>query len=307
MPAREAVHVFDCVEFNASLRGIDVGADIAFLVMDLVRLGAGPLAARLIEAYREAGGDPGNDALVSFFASYRAWVRAKVACLRVHELEPGDPERARQEAEAREFLRLGHRFAWGARRPLVLVVCGVAGTGKTRLARELAELSGWTHVSSDVTRKRLAGLVPTERGGRELYSPAFTSRTYRELGRTAADELTQEGGVIVDATFHRRSERAAFRDGLGDQAAPLLIVKCRASTEVLLTRVRERDLDPERTSDADATIIRRQLAELEPLSEVPAETRLDLLTEADPDELAVAVEGFVDESMRRDAVGPARV
>lgn len=306
VPARAPVYVFDCVEFNASLRGIDVAADIAFLVMDLARLGAGRLGVPLIEAYREAGGVPGSDALVSFFASYRAWVRAKVACVRVHELESGDPERSRQEAEAREFLRLGHLFAWRARGPLVLVICGVAGTGKTTVARKLAELSGWTHVSSDVTRKRLAGLVPTERGDEGLYSPAFTSRTYRELGRAAAEELAGVGGAIVDATFHRRSARAAFLDGLGARAAPLF-VECRASTEVLLSRVRERDLDPERTSDADATIVRRQLAELEPLVEVPANTRLDLLTDADPDRLAVAVECFVDESLQRDAVGPARV
>lgn len=306
VPARAPLYVFDCVEFNASLRRIDVAADIAFLVMDLARLGADRLARRLAEAYREAGGDLGDDALLSFFAAYRAWVRAKIACLRVHELEPGDPERLRQEAEAREFLELGHRFAWQARGPLVLVVCGVAGTGKTTLARRLAELSGWPHVSSDLTRKWLAGLAPTEPGGEEHYSPEFTMRTYRELGRAAAEGLEQAGGVIVDATFHRRSERAAFRRGLGDPAGSLLVVECRASTDVLLARVRDRQLDRERTSDADSEIVRRQLAEFEPLAEVAEEARLELHTEAHADELAMAVERFVDESMRRGTVEPVR-
>lgn len=202
LPAHEPPYVYDCVEFNPALRQIDFAADIAFLVMDLARLGSESSALQLIEDYREAGGDPGDDALLSFFASYRAWVRAKVACLNAIELPEQDPERRRREAEATDLLGLGHRFAWRARRPLLLVICGVAGTGKTTLARRLAELSGWTHISSDLTRKRLAGLAPTERGGEDQYSREMTMRTYREMGRAAREELERRGAAIVDATFH---------------------------------------------------------------------------------------------------------
>ena len=81
VPARGEVYVYDCVEFNPDLRRIDVAADMAFLVMDLARLGAESSAWQLIEAYRRDGGDPGDDPLLSFLASYRAWVRSKVACL----------------------------------------------------------------------------------------------------------------------------------------------------------------------------------------------------------------------------------
>ena len=81
VPARGEIYVYDCVEFNPDRR-IDVAADMAFLVMDLARLGAESSAWQLIDAYRRAGGDPGDDPLLSFLASYRAWVRSKVACLR---------------------------------------------------------------------------------------------------------------------------------------------------------------------------------------------------------------------------------
>ena len=117
VPTSGCLYVYDCVEFNPALRQIDVAADIGFLVMDLARLGAEGAASRLVEDYRRAGGDPGDDALVAFFAAYRAWVRAKVACLRALELAQHDPERAAKEVEARELLTLGHRFAWRARRP----------------------------------------------------------------------------------------------------------------------------------------------------------------------------------------------
>jgi hypothetical protein len=37
------------------------------------------LARALVTAYREADGDPGDDALLGFFAAQRALIRAKVA------------------------------------------------------------------------------------------------------------------------------------------------------------------------------------------------------------------------------------
>ena len=119
--------------------------------------------------------------------------------------------------------------------------------------------AGWPQISSDVTRKRLAGLEPTERADQEIYSQDFTMRTYRELGRAAGDEARRSGGAIVDATFHHRAERAAFRGGLDDAGAPMLFVECRAPTSVLLTRARQRERNPSRISDADAAIVERQV------------------------------------------------
>ena len=309
VPKRDEVYVYDCVEFDPALRQIDVASDLAFLVMDLSHLGAEELSLSLVEAYRRAGGDPGDDGLLSFFASYRAWVRAKIACLRALELAEADPERHRQHAEADEFLRLGHRFAWRSRRPLVLVLCGVAGSGKTTLAGELAALSGFRHVSSDVIRKRLAGIAITERGGAELYSPESTMRTYLAMGEAAREEVQRRGGVIVDATFHRRSERGAFRRGLGDDSARVLFIECRASPEVLLARVRERERERGRVSDADAGVLQRQLAKLEPLDEVAEDARTELLTEAPPEELMCQIEEFADGAVwggngRQDSVRP---
>src|SRR5829696_2483403 len=144
--------------------------------------------------YRLAGGDCGDDALLHFFASYRAWVRAKVACLRARELAERDPERGRAEREAGEELNLGHRLAWRARAPLVLIVCGPSGSGKTTLARLVGGLSGWEHLSSDVTRKRAAGLDPSERGAAGLYSRQRTIGTYRKLGAAAADRAHSARG-----------------------------------------------------------------------------------------------------------------
>ena len=297
LPAQDPLYVYDCIEFNPELRQIDVAADFAFLVMDLFRIGLEEAAGQLIDDYRGAGGDPGDDALLFFLAAYRAWVRAKVSALRAGELDDRDPRLGEAKAEAARLLDLGHRFAWLARRPLLLMICGVSGTGKTTLARRLAELSGWVHISSDLTRKRLAGISPTERGGEEQYSGEMTMRTYREMGRAAGEELSKRGAAIVDATFHRRSERAAFEEGLAGAAVPRLLVECRAAPDVLLSRARRREEDPDRVSDAGAAVIRRQLDDFEPLTEVPATARTVLVTEAAPAELIGEVESFVDRSV----------
>ena len=46
--------VVDCVEFDDQLRRIDVAADLAFLTMDLERLGAPALAVAVERAYAGA-------------------------------------------------------------------------------------------------------------------------------------------------------------------------------------------------------------------------------------------------------------
>ena len=254
-------------------------------------LGAERAADRLVAAYRGAGGDPGDDRLLAFFAAYRAWVRAKVACIRAAELSAEGPERDRVGAEAQCLLALGHRFAWRSRRPGILVICGVSGSGKTTLAQALAHVSGWPHVSSDITRKRLAGVAATERASADTYSAEFTARTYEELGRATREAVERTGAAIVDATFHRQRERGAFRAGLGDAPPGPAFVQCVAPPDVLRSRVLAREADPSRISDADVGVLERQLSDLEPLEDEHLE--LDSGSSS-PEDLVARVEGFLD-------------
>jgi hypothetical protein len=279
------IQIFDCIEFDLALRTIDVGNDLAFLVMDLEDRGAGALADAIVAAYRRAGGDPGDDALLAFFAAYRAAVRAKIALLR------GDGPQA-----TRRLLRLARRLAWGAREPLVIVVCGPSAAGKTHLARALAKASGLPRLSSDVTRKRLAGLAPHERGGPELYSFEASYVTYAQLGRLAAAAVEQGAGAIVDATFRSEDHRAVFLAELGRRSERLvLFVECRAAADVMVQRAQRRLADPARESDAGPDLSLSQLALFEPLDEVPATQHVVLRTERPVGQLIDELEEIVDE------------
>ncbi|MGZ4200566.1 MAG: bifunctional aminoglycoside phosphotransferase/ATP-binding protein [Thermoleophilaceae bacterium] len=274
----DPIEIVDCVEFDPALRQIDMAEDLAFLVMDLHRLAAPDLAGALTASYRHAGGDPGDDGLLAFHSSQRALVRAKVALLR------------NGAADVEDLLRLSRRFRWQARAPLLLALCGRPGSGKTFLASALGKASGFPVLSSDVTRKRLAGLRPGQRALAEHYRASFSRRTYAALGEQARAELEHRGGAVVDATFRRRSERELF---MAVSGARVLFVECAAPLAVRRERLRQRVGVPGQASDATQEVARRQL--FAPLDEVGPDRHLILRSDREVGELRRAVEAWLDD------------
>ena len=70
--------LFDCLEFDPALATIDTFYDLAFLLMDLCHRDLAALAQRLLSGYLDASWDDGGVALLPFFLSVRAAIRAKV-------------------------------------------------------------------------------------------------------------------------------------------------------------------------------------------------------------------------------------
>jgi uncharacterized protein len=274
----DRVRIVDCVEFDPALRELDVADDLAFLVFDLAARGADRFGEVLVQTYRDAGGDPGPDSLIAFYAAYRALVRAKVSLVRAAQLPSTSAGHGQQSAQARDLIAHAERFAWRARRPLLIVVCGVPASGKSHQARALAKLSGLSHLSSDVIRKRLAGLGTSERAPGDTYSAEWNKRTYAELDRRASDALTADGGAIVDATFRHRADRRAFTAALG-ASSPIVFIECRAPRAVLAQRAADRERDRDRVSDAGLAVVLRELSSWEPLDEVPAGRHLAVRTD----------------------------
>jgi hypothetical protein len=256
--------MFDCIEFNPALRWIDTASETAFTLMDLRRRGAGTLASRFLSAWLEASGDYGALRVLDYFLVYRALVRAKVALIRAAQCGPGTGTRAAAQAEAREYLDLALDFTH-PRRPRLVITHGVAGSGKSTAAQALVDGESLVRVRSDVERKRLHGLAPLARSGSPLagglYGEAATARSYGALEQRAADILQAGYGVVVDATFLSRAQRAPFAALARRLDCPFRILACTASRAVLRRRIASRTGDP---SEASAAVLDAQLRAVEP-------------------------------------------
>jgi len=279
-----AVRVVDCVEFDRSLRELDVADDLAFLVFDLAARGGERFIDALVRAYRGAGGEPGPDWLIAFYATYRALVRAKVALIRARQMPTTSAAHGRQSAAARDLIALAERFAWRSRLPLAIVVCGAPASGKSYLARAISQRSGFAHLSSDITRKRLVGVQPNQRADERAYGNEWNLRTYAELGRRAAGEVRVGRGAIIDATFRHRVDRQTFADAFGE-AGPVLFIECQAPRSVLAQRAERRAHDSARVSDADVGVVLREQGVWEPLEEVPARAHIAIRTDRDVEQV----------------------
>jgi len=292
------VEIVDCVEFDLGLRQLDVADDLAFLVFDLTSRGGERFAPTLVQAYRDAGGDPGEDPLIAFYASYRGLVRAKVALTRAAQHPDQAAARARDSAKARDLILLAERFAWRARLPVTVIVCGVPASGKTQLARALSDASGLPHLSSDVIRKRLVGIRSTAQAPAEAYGPAWNARTYEQLAHRAAEAVDAHGGAIVDATFRHAPDRQVFASAFA-RAAPVVFIECQAPLPVLIQRAALRLSDPSRVSDADGAVVRRERLAWDPLDEVPADAHITLRTDRVLPDIVDDVAALLDSRLRR--------
>lgn len=260
---------FDCIEFNEDFRWSDVISEIAFVWTDLLDHRRPGLAAWLLNAWLEIGGDFGSMAVLRFYAVYRAVVRAKVAALRA-----GQQDAAQRKAEldtADAYLRLAWQLAVPPA-PTLLITCGLSGSGKTtvssaRLLDPTGSAAGsLVRLRSDVERKRLFGLAPLAASGSApdagIYTEQATTRTYTRLHALARDLLAAGWPVIVDAAFLRREEREAFRrlaEGLG---VGFGILATEAPAAELRRRLGARSGD---ASEATVAILDRQLGWFEPL------------------------------------------
>lgn len=243
--------VLDCLEFDTALRLGDGLADVAFLAMDLERLGRADLAERFLRAYREHADDAWPASLAHHHVAYRAQVRAKVAAIRATQ---GDAPSA---AEAVHLLGLARRHLEAGAVRLV-VVGGLPGTGKSTVADGVGDALGATVLRTDEVRKELADQAidrPAAAAfGEGLYTAEHTAGTYGEVLRRAGVALGMGESVVLDASFTDDAWRDAARGLAAEAHADLTELRCRVDAEVAADRIRRRLAAGGGASDATPAI-----------------------------------------------------
>ncbi|OAA29594.1 hypothetical protein UG55_100199 [Frankia sp. EI5c] len=208
--------ILDCLEFDQRLRIGDVLADIAFLAMDLERLGRADLSRFLMDQYRAYTAVTHPLSLENLYIAYRAFAMCRFACTQYAQ---GAGAAA---AEARTLASLALASLRRGRIRLVLVG-GAAQTGRSAVAARLAEAEGWTLLRDASVERELAHLAPGDHS-----DEAMQDAVRDELLRRARTAVERGETVVIDAPWARRHDReqaamlarAAFTDLVQLRCAP---------------------------------------------------------------------------------------
>lgn len=275
--------IFDCIEFNSSLRWIDVISEVAFCFMDLLHRQHRDLAMRFLNAWLEVSGDYDGLALLRYYAVYRALVRAKVAALLAKQSDDGNT--GTSSAEVSSFLQLAENLSQNI--PVQLwITHGLSGSGKTTLTQSILQDKGMIRLRSDIERKRLAGLDALARScseiGEVLYSEEATFRTYTHLARLAEKLLCAGYPVIVDAAFLACWQRDLFRKTAQRLGVCFRILDIEVDPATLRERIRHRAEQGKDASEANLLVLQHQIETAQALGEdvLDVVTRISGTTES---------------------------
>ncbi len=239
--AKPRLAILDRIEFNERFRYGDVASEIAFLTMELDAACRADLAQAFVNAYQHEAGDESFRELLPFYCCYRACVRGKVFSFQIDEREVPEDQRKAASQTATALFALAAHYASGPTTPILVMIGGLMGTGKSTLAHALQQAVGWPLFSSDDVRKQLAHVHPAQPQadafGQGMYRPEWTQRTYEVLQRHAYETLSRGQSVLLDASFLRRADRQRIANMAASFHAVVLFVECSCPREVALRRL----------------------------------------------------------------------
>ncbi|HUG66551.1 MAG TPA: AAA family ATPase [Pirellulaceae bacterium] len=231
--------IIDCIEFNREFRTLDVVDELAFLAMECDFLGADDITAPIFERYFEESGDSPPGQLIDFYRIYRACVRAKVSALRAEQL--GGEAREGLLVSANKYLALADRYSRTLGPPVLILVHGLPGTGKSTIAQAISDQLGFALLQTDAIRSAVIGPSGGLQGFNEgQYRPENRLRVYETMHAQAQDLLSHGTSVVLDGTYLAASLRGAVADLAKQQPAEFLVVYCRCPEEIARQRISAR-------------------------------------------------------------------
>ncbi|MEX2307311.1 MAG: AAA family ATPase [Pirellulales bacterium] len=256
--------VIDCIEFSDELRTVDIADELSFLSMECRRLGDGRVGEVVISQYQRVCKDEIPETLLAFYAGYRALVRAKVALLRDQQLAA---KISQPSADLiRQYVDLADSYAEKLGPPVLLIVGGLMGTGKSTLAVKLADTLGVESISTDLVRHSMLGpsKVPASYGEGH-YLPDMRSRVYEELLRQASEHLKDRQSVVLDGTFLTDGLRTRAYDLGYRYGAETLHVQCTCPRQIAYARIQQRVDTGQSESEARTELHDLQARDYQPL------------------------------------------
>jgi predicted kinase len=178
-------------------------------------------------------------------------------------------------------------------RPLLVITGGLSATGKSTIARSLAEALGWEWLRVDVLRKELAQISPLEhrfeKFHRGIYSPDFSRKTYQTLLDRARILLGGGKSVILDGSFKKQPDRATARNLAQKTQADFLFIECSSSDEEIQQRLARRAREKNEPSDGRVELLAEQKKDYDPVEGFDSGLYLSLDTELCPEDCLAGI------------------
>jgi predicted kinase len=166
---------------------------------------------------------------------------------------------------------------------MLIIVCGLPGTGKSSLSARLAEAYSAEHLNSDVIRKELFE--------RPSYTEEEKEAVYKEMARKAEELLGKGSNVILDATFYRHDYRKMMADIAEKAGKRTYRIKCTLPEEEIRGRLAKRKIEGMSASDADYDVYQELKGRFEPLEGL----HLEVDTSVGDSEVMEKIKEFIGE------------
>ncbi len=269
----DEVLIFDCIEFNKRFRFCDVASDIGFFAMDLDFLNYPYLSSEFIQCYIEKSGDTTVFSVLNFYKCYRAYVRGKVAGFRLDDPQIQKTDKQEAITAAQAYFDLSAYYCslmdieLSKKQPLLFLVGGLTGTGKSTVAGKIAVDYGAELVNTDVVRKEMAGIDKYEPHrdafNTGLYDPKNIDQTYEQVVKKAQEYLEAERNVVLDATFVYQRHRQLAQTLAHHLEIPLIVIECVCNPKIVKQRLEKR-MQEKTVSDGRWEIYQQQLKTHDP-------------------------------------------
>jgi predicted kinase len=192
-------------------------------------------------------------------------VRAKVNSFLLDDPHVSASEKAQAKSEAINYYHLAWEYTQ-PRQGKLFITSGISGSGKTTVAKKIAQENNGIYIRSDAVRKHLAGLDIETKGTAEIYTDSMNEKTYNKLIELAKILIAQGYTVILDAKFDKKSNREKALILAQTYQVPFRIIYCQAPLGVLQERLAQRQRRHD-ISDATPDLLLQQEANFEPFSE----------------------------------------
>ena len=163
---------------------------------------------------------------------------------------------------------------------MVIIVCGLQGTGKTYVSRKIAETLDAVLLRTDVIRKNL--LRETTYKAKEI------GGIYEEMFKEASGFLKNNPAIVLDATFSKEIHRHMAEKLAREYAVDFLIILVTCDEEVIRQRIQQRAEDE---SDADFNVYLKCKALFEPI----AENHITIDNSGTPEETQKQIEYLINQ------------